>query len=344
MRSRGRARSGRSSRKAPWHYFNAVEEISRHDGSVGWLMFVANSACLISAWMEPETARAIFADPAASIAWGPPGADRCRAVPGGYRVSGTWSFASGCRHATWMGAHCPVVEPDGSLRLNARGKPLLRTLLFPVAAARLHDDWDVIGLRGTASVSYTVEDLFVPEAHSSTREEPEAVRERGRLYSFPQQTLYPVGAAAVAAGLVRGMLDAFGDLATRKSPRNLDLIARAPWVQTELARQEARLAAARALVLATLEEIWADPDPAVPISVAQRARLRLAVTHALDEATHVALWVWRAAGTDAIRTGSPFDRRLRDLLTVSQQIQARIANFEVVGKLLLGQEVAGPVY
>jgi recombinational DNA repair ATPase RecF len=78
--------------------------------------------------------------------------------------------------------------------------------------------------------------------------------------------------------------------------------------------------------------------------VQHRARLRLATTHALDEAVHVAEWVWRAAGTDAIVTGSAFDRRFRDLHTVSQQIQARIANFQMVGQILLGQEPAGTVY
>lgn len=327
----------------PRAYFEAVEEVSRHDGSLGWVMFVANSAALIAAHMEPATARTIFADPAGSLAWGPPGAQRAQAVPGGYRVSGTWPFASGCRHATWMGAHCPVIEAEGGLRLNAAGRPALRTLLFPVSSATLHDDWDVIGLRGTSSVSYSVRDLFVPEAHTSTRDDPAGSREMGRLYAFPQQTLYPVGAAAVAAGLTRGMLEAFGALAQRKAPRNLGTLAADIWVQTEFARQEARLASARALVLSVLEEVWTDPERGV-VALHHRARLRMATTHALAEAVQVAGWAWHAAGTDAIRTGSPFERRFRDLLTVSQQIQARTANFEAVGKVLLGQELGGAFY
>lgn len=170
----------------PGAYLQAVEEIGRHDGSVAWCMFVANSSALLAAYLDPAVAREIYADPHASIAWGPPGADRARAVPGGYRVSGRWRFASGCRHATWIGAHGNVEEPDGSLRLNAAGRPTIRTLLFPAASAALLDDWDVIGLRGTSSVSYTAEDVFVAEAYSSTREDPALARERGRLYAFPQ--------------------------------------------------------------------------------------------------------------------------------------------------------------
>lgn len=328
----------------PGTYFKAVEEIARHDGSIAWCMFVANSSALIAAYLEPAVAREIFADPRASIAWGPPGADRAQGVPGGYKVSGRWSYASGCRQASWMGAHCLVEEPGGSLRLNAAGKPTMRTLLFPVRQARLLEDWDVIGLRGTSSVSYTVRDLFVPETHSSTREDPTLTRESGRLFAFPQQSLYPVGAAGVALGLARAMLDAFIALATHKSPRNLGLIARNAWVQTELARVEARIGAARAFLLATLEEIWTDPARTAPISLQQRARLRLAATHALCMAVEAAEWVWRAAGTDAIFAGSAFDRRFRDIHTVSQQIQARMANYEAVGKVLLGMEPEGVFY
>ena len=106
----------------PWVYLRAIEEISRHDGSVGWNIFVANSSALIAPFLPPEAMRAIFADPRAIVAWGPPNESKAIAVPGGYRVTGQWSFASGCRQATWMGAHCHVVEPDGSLRLNAAGK------------------------------------------------------------------------------------------------------------------------------------------------------------------------------------------------------------------------------
>src|SRR4051794_25520548 len=113
----------------PWVYLRVLQEISRHDGSVGWNVFVANSAALIAPFLPPDPARRIFGDPRAVVAWGPPNASKAQAVPGGYRVTGQWQFASGCRQATWMGAHCQVQEPDGSLRLNAAGKPIVRTLV-----------------------------------------------------------------------------------------------------------------------------------------------------------------------------------------------------------------------
>jgi alkylation response protein AidB-like acyl-CoA dehydrogenase len=181
----------------PWVYLRTVEEVSRHDASVGWNLFVANSSALIAPFMEPETAHAIYDDPRALISWGPPNAARAKAVPGGYRITGEWEFSSGCRQATWMGAHAQVEEPDGSLRLNAAGTPLTRTLLFPVAQANLIHRWNVIGLRGTASDAYSVSDLFVPEAFSATREQPDARREPGRLYAFTMQGLYAVGHSGV---------------------------------------------------------------------------------------------------------------------------------------------------
>ncbi|HYM73400.1 MAG TPA: acyl-CoA dehydrogenase family protein, partial [Stellaceae bacterium] len=107
----------------PVVYVRAVELASSLDGSLGWCLSIANSIALIAPYLDLEIARKIFGDPRATCAWGPPNECTAKAVPGGYRVSGQWSFASGCRHSSWMGAHGNVVEPDGSLRLNRFGRP-----------------------------------------------------------------------------------------------------------------------------------------------------------------------------------------------------------------------------
>ena len=120
----------------PATYIEAVGELARADGSVGWCVSIANSIGLFAPYLDLEAARIVFGDPRATCAWGPPNDCRGIAVPGGYRVTGRWDFASGCRHATWMGAHGTVVEPDGSLRLNDAGRPTVRTWLFPVEQAR----------------------------------------------------------------------------------------------------------------------------------------------------------------------------------------------------------------
>ncbi|HEY1299771.1 MAG TPA: acyl-CoA dehydrogenase family protein, partial [Stellaceae bacterium] len=170
----------------PGEYVLAVAELARADGSVGWCVSIANSIGLFAPYLGLEAARKVFGGPRATCAWGPPNDCRGIAVPGGYRVSGRWDFASGCRHSSWMGSHGTVVEPDGSLRLNNSGRPTIRTWLFPASEATLLDNWRPIGLRGTASESYRVEDLFVPEEMTGTREDPSLRRDRGPLYAFPQ--------------------------------------------------------------------------------------------------------------------------------------------------------------
>jgi alkylation response protein AidB-like acyl-CoA dehydrogenase len=320
----------------PATYIETIGELARADGSVGWCVSIANSIGLFAPYLDLEAARMVFGDPRATCAWGPPNDCRGIAVPGGYRVTGSWDFASGCRHATWMGAHGTVVEADGSLRRNDAGRPTVRTWLFPVEQARLLDNWDPIGLRGTASESYTVEDLFVPEGFTGTREDPSLRREPGPLYAFPQQTLYSVGIASVALGIARGMLDAFVELASRKTPRGTGRLADNAVIQAEVARAEARLGAARCYLLDTVTEIYRRAGPAAPIDVADRARARLAGSHAISSAAAVADYTYKAAGVDAIFPGSPFERRFRDIHTLSQQIQSRDAQYETVGQVLLG--------
>jgi alkylation response protein AidB-like acyl-CoA dehydrogenase len=325
----------------PWTYLRAIEEISRHDGSVGWNLFVANSAALIAPFIPLETARTIYADPRTIISWGPPNQHQARAVPGGYQVSGEWHFASGSRQANWMGAHCQVIEPDGSLRLNRFGRPTTRTLLFRKEHTEQIRDWNTIGMRGTASEGYRVSDLFVPEAYSGTREDPSLRRDTGPLYAFTMQGLYAVGVASVAFGIARAMLDAFISLASEKTPRGLQRLADSPVVQAEVARREANLGAARAWLVETLKEIWAEADDVAPIDLGGRVRVRLGCAHAIHTAVEIADTVYKAAGTSAIFLGTPFERRFRDIHTLSQQIQSREAHFETVGRVMFNGDPDG---
>ena len=321
---------------APATYLRAIEEVARHDASVAWNMFVANSATLIAPFLDLDVARTIYADPRTLIAWGPPNACQARAVDGGYRVSGRWDFASGCRQATWMGVHANVVEPDGQLRLNRFGRPTIRTLLFPANQATLLDTWYTIGLKGTASDSYTTDDLFVPEAYSGTREDPTLRRELGPLYAFTMQGLYAVGVAGVALGIARAMQESFVALAARKAPRGQARLADQSLVQGEVARNAAKLDSAGAYLDATLGSIYAAADDCEIISVADRGRVRLACAHGIQASLDVADAIYKSAGVDAIFPGSPFERRFRDIHTLSQQIQSRATHFEAVGQIILG--------
>ena len=318
----------------PWVYMRAIEEIARHDGSVGWNLFVSNSAALIAPFIPEEAARTIFGDPRGWIAWGPPNQYRALAVEGGYRITGQWHFASGCRQANWMGAHCHVQEPDGSLRLNRFGRPTVRTLLFPKHHATPIHDWNTLGMRGTASEGYSVTDLFVPEGFSGTREDPALRRDRGPLYAFTMQGLYAVGVAGVAFGIARAMLDAFTTLAKDKVPRGHIRLSDSPVVQADLARREANLGSARAYLTEILKDIWESADDIEPIGTNERMRVRLGCAHGINTAIEIADYVYKSAGVSAIFPGTPFERRFRDMHTLSQQIQSRDAHFEAVGRVI----------
>jgi alkylation response protein AidB-like acyl-CoA dehydrogenase len=200
----------------------------------------------------------------------------------------------------------------------------------------LIENWNAIGLRGTGSDSYSVSELFVPEAFSCSREDPTLRREPGPLYAFTMQGLYAVGVAGVGLGVARAMLDALIALAQSKAPRGRARLADDALVRAEVARTEARLGAAGAYLRETLASVYARAEDTAPIGIADRARVRLACTQAIHEAIAVVDSSYKAAGVDAIVPGGPFERRFRDMHTLSQQIQARSAHFEAVGQVLLG--------
>jgi alkylation response protein AidB-like acyl-CoA dehydrogenase len=325
----------------PWIYLRAIEELSRHDASVGWNLFVANSAALIAPFIPLSAAKAIYDDPRGWIAWGPPNEYTCKAVPGGYRVSGEWHFASGSRQATWMGAHCHVIESDGSRRLNRFDRPTVKTLLFPKDQRTPIEDWDTLGMRGTASEGYRLKDVFVSEEFTGTREDPSLRRDPGPLYAFTMQGLYSVGVAGVAMGIARAMLDEFIILAKAKTPRGLIRMADMPVVQSDVAHREAAIGSARAYLTEILKDVWESADDIAPIDTNARIRVRLGCAQAIGAAIETADYVYKAAGVSAIFKGTPFERRFRDMHTLSQQIQSRDAHFEMVGKIMFNGDPDG---
>lgn len=314
--------------------------IAGADASTAWCLGQAFGCAMSAAFLDEDAAREVFGAADAVLAWGAGAQGRATATAGGYRVSGTWGFASGGRHAAWLGGHCKVYEADGSPRLDANGAHAKRTALFPRERAAVADDWYVIGLRGTRSEGYTVEDLFVESRLTLDREAPEECHLDSTLYRFPTTNVYAAVFSGVALGIARAMLDELVALARTKSPRGARTSMReSAVVHTRLAELEARLGAARAYQRETLRETWAEVDATREITMAQRARIRLATTYAIGQATGVTEQVYRLAGATAIFENRAFERRFRDAHAVSQQVQGRHTNFETVGRHMLGLDV-----
>jgi alkylation response protein AidB-like acyl-CoA dehydrogenase len=320
----------------PVTFVHVIEAVAKHDASTAWCLCQGMGCSMVAAYLRPEIADEIFGDPKSILAWGP-GPGRAVVVDGGFRVTGRWSFASGARHAAWRGAHVPIFEADGTPRLNAAGKPAVRTMLFPAAVAPLQDIWQVMGLRGTGSDAYAVDHLFVPHDYSLARDDPAERRDPGLLYCFPQGSLYASGFAGVALGIARALLEAYVALALEKTPRGFKhALAHNAVVQSKIAQAEAQLGAARLYLLTSLEEIWRSVVRTGELTLAQRMQIRLQSTWAIHQAKAVGDIAYHGAGATAIFDANPFERRFRDLNTVTQQLQGREAHYETVGQFLLG--------
>jgi len=322
----------------PVAFVRVIETIASADASTAWCLCQASGCSMSAAYLRPDVARAIFGDdPRAVLAWGPGPDARAVAVDGGYRLSGTWSFASGCRQANWLGGFAPVLGEDGRVRRRPDGSVEARTLLFPADQAEIVDVWHVSGLRGTASDAFTVTDLFVPHERAILRDDPAGRHHPGRLYCFPMGSLYASGFAGVALGIARAALDALVELAIEKTPRGYKRPLRdSAVIQAQVGRAEGQLRSARAFLLGSLGEIWAAVGHSGELTLEQRMLIRLAATYAIHEAKEVVDTAHHAAGGTAIFNASAFDRRFRDMHAVTQQLQGRQAHFETVGQYVLG--------
>ena len=341
----------------PVVYFQTVCEIAAGDASTAWCISQSAGCSMAAAYLDPKAAAEVFADARAVVAWGYSLGLQCRAekVEGGWKASGTWGFGSGNRHSSWLGGHCIQIDAESNPVKDPNGKVLERTMLFPRSSVTIKEgNWDVIGLRGTGSDTYAVTDLFVPDAYAlvargTARDlhlaadaphalEPER-REKGPLYRFSPTNIYQSGFAAVGLGLARASLDAFVALAARKTPSGGSLALRDDqWIQSRIAQSEARISASRAWIKEILREMWDECARTGRPGFETRIRLRLASTHAIAEAREVVGTAYVDAGATAIFATQPFERRLRDMNAVTQQIQAHLVHYESVGQHYLGMK------
>ena len=321
-----------------------IEEIASHDASVAWCVGQTNICALTAAYLPPEVVKDIFGPDTGILAWGP-GPGTAAAVPGGYRVNGNFDFASGSRLATWLGAHVPVIEADGSKRMGQDGKPLSMTMFFRKTSVEVRDTWQTMGLRGTGSDSYTVKDLFVPEAYTMARDGSAQLRVKSELYVFTPSTLYASSFAGIALGIARSVMTSFVKEAAGSVPRGGSRARSENHVmQAHVGLNEAKLRAARTFLLTSVSDIWAEARVRGTLTQDDLITIRMASTFAIQSAKQVVAALYEAAGAMAILNARPFERRFRDVHTVTQQIQGHPEHFETVGQVLLGRKPDRPLF
>ena len=319
----------------PPTFVRVVEELAGVDASTAWVVCQTSGCSMIAAYLPRQLAETMFGPAEGVLAWGPPASATAQAVPGGWAVSGTWGFLSGCHHATWVGGACAVAFPGASDEE--------RTFLFPADEVQLMERWRVLGLRGTGSDSFSVAGAFVPTERAPRRDHPADRLDPSPLYRFHTTQLFAAGFGGVALGIARALLDDL--LATMaRQPRGARSTLRDDEAfQLQLGRWEARLRAARALLLTTIDGAWHAVSMANDeLTLRQRIDIRLAASHAIAEARDVGTAAFHAAGSSAIFTTQGFERRLRDLLTLGQQVQARDDHFQTAGRALLGLPANSP--
>jgi alkylation response protein AidB-like acyl-CoA dehydrogenase len=324
----------------PITFFHVIETIARADASTAWCLSQAGGCSMSAAYLDLPVANEIFGnDPRAVLAWGPGPRVKAIECEGGYKVTGVWAFASGGRHATWLGAHCPIYQADGSPRLGPNGRQIERTMLVRSEDVEWTDIWNVVGLRGTASDQFALKDHFVRADHSITREFEKECRESGPLYRMSAMTCYEVGFAGVALGIARGALDSFVDVARHKIPRGkASPIRDNAVVQTNLAQVEVGIRSARAFLMQSMAEIWKQISAGDKLTVDHRITIRMASTNAIHKAREAVDFAYNAAGATAIFESHPLERRFRDIHTVTQQLQGRLSHFETVGAWMMGAD------
>ena len=326
----------------PVDIVRAIEQVSRADGSAGWCIAQAVATGGCAGFMSERGAREVFADPSALSAgvFAPSGA--ATRVEGGVRVSGRWQFASGIHAAEWVFVGCMIMQ-NGKPRMTEHGPDIISVFL-PAKACEIHDTWHVSGLCGTGSNDISVNDMFVPASHIFTVGVPASERPEP-LYRMPALAWYVAHVAAVSLGIARSALDELTMLAQSKVPTfSLAVLAERPAAQLELARAEAALAAARAFLHASLEELWSVVKSGEQPSPRVIALSRIAGAHACEVSASVTRSAGVLAGATAIFASSSLQRQVRDADAIAHHFSVSAHVWEDAGRVFMGRAPLAPMF
>jgi indole-3-acetate monooxygenase len=328
----------------PMTGLRVIEELGRIDSAASWNLQVSIAHDMFGPWFGDDAAREIFGGDAIVVGGQQP-ARRAVPVEGGYSLSGKTAFVSGAHQATAYLGYANIVE-NGELRCGADGAP--ETLLVACRAqdAKIIDNWNVFGMRGTGSHDVEMTDAFIP-AHWTVPWGP--LKKPGGAYDGPlyRLTVWPAIAAlaAPALGIARAAIDEAVDLITIKIPAfGAKKLSDQSVAHAQLARAEARLCAGRSFLYQAFEEAFEDALAERPIDIRQKAKLQLAITHAMLEAAAAVDIVHEIIGASGIREEHGFARHFRDIHVITQHGFINAAKLPSVGQIMLGLEPDWPFF
>ncbi|HVR28280.1 MAG TPA: acyl-CoA dehydrogenase family protein, partial [Thermoanaerobaculia bacterium] len=259
-------------------------------------------------------------------------------VEGGWRITGRCPFGSGCHNAQWLAM--PAIEGAGGSKVEeATGQPF--AVFFPRAAATILDTWHTVGMRGTGSADYAVEDLFVPD-HLTAPVAPLTRPAPG--FDGPLFRLWPwtaiLGETIVSVGVAAAAVDAAVHVCrTKTAAYNTTPLREQQLVQFQIAKAGARVEAARATVHRAAEVAYDEvARSGALLSRDAKIRLQLAVCFAAEASAEAVRFVSDAVGTSSIRIGQPFERHFRDVHVLLQHASKCGARYGSAGRLMFGLE------
>jgi len=317
------------------HQLEVIEALSYGDASAGWCAEIGSHTGLFAPYLAGPVAREMFPslDVITTGMLFPVG--RAERVPGGYRLSGRWTFGSGVTHCDWVISGAFIYR-DGQPDPSPDGRDPHDSRLFMVRAADISviDNWDTTGMLGTGSCDYTIADVFVPQEHTLSFD---TVLDHNGPHTQPDTFMrYMPG---VPLGVARAALDHVRDLAITKRYPNGDAWADNRRVQTVIAECEADYIATRHGVRGTLmrlEEVLGDNGTLDDLSRDERAALPLSRLHAFRTARSIVTRLYDLLQTASIHRASPMDRWLRDTTTMCQHLFAQERILQSGGAHLLG--------
>ncbi|MFM0023853.1 acyl-CoA dehydrogenase family protein [Paraburkholderia azotifigens] len=314
--------------RAPGEFLAMIERIAVADGSAAWVASFGSANVYLAA-LPLATQQAIYASgPDQVFAGGLFPVQVAQAAPGGWRVHGTWKFASGCKGADWLGVGIGVGKDGG-----APGKP--RTAVFRAAQVEIVENWDVVGMQGTGSHDLRVTDQFVAEDWTFVRGGTPTIDEP--LYRYPTIAYAAQVLAVVNLGLARAALDVANHMAGgRKTTTGAPQLADRAYYRIELAKAEAQLRSARAFFYESTDEVWQSILAGNDVTPDQVSLLRLAATQIAREGADVVGRAYRLGGTMAIYRSHPLQRLMRDAMVVTQHAFLGEGNYDGAGAVFVG--------
>ena len=308
----------------PVSSLQVVESVAYGDPSAGWVLMAASLAIGTgAAYLEDSAVSELFPGSRLPVIAGQgtrPG--KAVSAPGGFMLSGSWSFASGIKHGTHIHT-LGIIESTGEPRI----------FVVPVGKVTLIDNWDVMGLRATGSIDYKIDNVFVPEAYTHFAV-TEAPKRGGTLYTIGIIGFAVICHSGWACGIGRRMLDELSTIVRSKIGRSGSM-ADSDAFQEDYAKAEMTYRSARALVYETWQDAANSLRQGDKLSVRQNTLLRLAMANATWSAQEVAAFVYKTAGTVALRAGT-LQRLFRDMHAGTQHITSAPPAIRATGRELAG--------